>query len=197
MELARLDGQIDRNTTKESSASSAKSTQTSTQSAERANSLVSETHWCAERSTDSIPESESIYDEVKQAKDPCRKTSRMERVRENEPFGSMQITDMDTMDQIQSSELIKEVASSTGDNNNGCYPTGMGSYTIFNFFYPDTAGYYQKVHSINANNIACFQQQTGTCGYPQSFGGFCPNYPFQKNGTLFKSLRTTRQRVTI
>jgi hypothetical protein len=56
----------------------------------------------------------------------------------------------------------------------------MGSNTIYNFFYPDTAGYYQKVRSMDANNVKCFQQQTGTCGYSQSFGGFCPNYSFQQ-----------------
>jgi hypothetical protein len=70
------------------------------------------------------------------------------------------------MDKIQLSELIKETASSTGDNNNRCCPNGMESNTIFNIFYPDPAGYYQKVPSMDANYVTCFQQQTGTCGYP-------------------------------
>jgi hypothetical protein len=43
------------------------------------------------------------------------------------------------MDQIQSSKLVKETAFSTGDNNNGCGPIGMGSNTIINIFYPDTS----------------------------------------------------------
>jgi hypothetical protein len=86
MELARLDDQVDGNTKKESPAPSMKSTQTSTQGAECASSLSSETHRSAEHSTDSISESKSLHDEVKQAKDPCRETSRMGRVRKNEPF---------------------------------------------------------------------------------------------------------------
>jgi hypothetical protein len=86
MELARLDGQVDRNMKKESPAFFMKGTQTSTQSAERASSLISETHRCAECIMDSISESESLYDEVKQAKDPCCETSRMERIRKDESF---------------------------------------------------------------------------------------------------------------
>jgi hypothetical protein len=70
MELAQLDGQVDRNMKKESPAPSTKSTQ----NAERASTLLSETHRSAERSTDSISESEYLHDEVKQAKDPCRET---------------------------------------------------------------------------------------------------------------------------
>jgi hypothetical protein len=94
-----------------------KSTQTSTQSAERASSLLSETHRSAEHNTDTIPESEFLYDEVKQAKDPCRETSRVERVRENKPFGSVQLQTW--------TQWIKS-------------------------------------------------------GYPQNFGGLCPNYTFQQ-----------------
>jgi hypothetical protein len=36
--------------------------------------------------TDTISESESLHDEVKQAKDPCRETSRLEWVRKDESF---------------------------------------------------------------------------------------------------------------
>jgi hypothetical protein len=60
------------------------------------------------------------------------------------------------MDQIQSSELINETASSTGDNNNRCSPNGMGSNTIINIFYQDATGYYQKVRSLDANNATGF-----------------------------------------
>jgi hypothetical protein len=179
MELARLDGQVDRNTKKESPAPSTESTQ-STQGAERASLLFSETNRCAERSTDSIPKSEYLYDEVKQAKDTCSETSRLDRARENEPIGSMQITDVDTKDKIQLSEFSKEDASSTGDYNNRRSPDRMGCHTVYNFFYPDTAGYYQKVRSMDSENVARFQQETGTCGYPQGFGGFSPNNTSQQ-----------------
>jgi hypothetical protein len=77
MELARLDRQVNRNTKKESS-SSTESTQTSTQSAERSSTLSSKPHRRVKCGTDSISESESFYDEVKQAKDLCREVSRME-----------------------------------------------------------------------------------------------------------------------
>jgi hypothetical protein len=89
MELARLDGQVNGNTKKESPAPSMKSMQTSTQGAECVSSLFSETNRCAECKTDTIPKSESLHDEVKQAKDPCCEETRLERARENEPIGSM------------------------------------------------------------------------------------------------------------
>jgi hypothetical protein len=99
----------------------------------------------------------------------------MEQFCKDESFGLVPIIDFDTMDQIQSSEVTKEDASSTGDYNNRRSPDRMGCYTVYNFFYPDPAGYYQKVRSLDSENVARFQQQTGTCGYPQGFGGFRPN----------------------
>jgi hypothetical protein len=160
--------------------SSSKSMKTSTQSVERSSTLSSKTHRIVKCGTDSISENESFHDEVKQAKDPCRETSQMERFRKDESFSPVRITDLDTMDQIESPQLIKETASSTGDNNNGCGPNGMGNNTIINIFYPDASRNYQKVQSLDTNNVAGYQQQAAISGYPQSFGGFCPNYSFQQ-----------------
>jgi hypothetical protein len=174
MELDRLDGQVNENTKKESSSSFKEITPTSTQSAESSSTLSSKTHRSVKCGTDSISESESLHDEVKQAKDPCREMSWMERFCKDESFSPVQITDLDTIDQIQSSELVKETSSTTGENNNGCYPNGMGSNTIINIFYPDASGKYQKVGSMDAKDVTSFQQKTGTSGYPQSFGGFPP-----------------------
>jgi hypothetical protein len=54
-------------------------------------------------------------------------------------------------------------------------PTGWGSNTIINFFYPDASGNYEKVQSLDANNVTSFQQKAGNCCYPQSFGLEGPN----------------------
>jgi hypothetical protein len=169
---------------KESSIIITKSTKASSQGDIRPGELVCETNWCIKRCPETVFQSISVHNKNKQTKSKVCKETRVEQYGSSERIDKTGTHPLDRMDKEQSTEVFSKTASSTGDNNNGCSSHGIGCHNTFNFIYTDLGQLAQAMRGMVFNNVPSFQQQTRTCGHPQSVGGIYSNY-YQKPLELY------------